>query len=246
MSAIADRLRTLLARQQAQHRLSAQDQNVAPRLYALRAWQARRLAASYEDLQRTPPFVAACAFFLKDLYGEGDFSDRDRAVERVVPIMLRLLPEGVLGSLARAIELNALSQELDYAMARALPAHCLSAGAIRDIDYANAYRDSATLRMRRHQLALLLVLGRELDRLVRKPMLSELLHLCRWPARLAGLGALQSFLERGFDAFGKLNGAGTFLDHIVRRERRFMRALDRVAIEKDDAVVLQDPNSWSR
>lgn len=245
MSAIADRLRAELKRVQAQQRLSLNDASVRPRLLALRAWQARRLAASYRDIRNTQPFAAACEFFLADLYGEGDFTDRDRAVERVVPIMLRLLPEGVLASLARAIELNALSHELDYQMAAALPARCTRAEAITDMDYAQAYRMAAERAARRRQLALLLVLGRELDRLVRKPMLSELLHLCRWPARMAGLGALQSFLERGFDAFGKLGGAGRFLGIILRRERAFMVAIERV-LASADGVDLQLPNSWSR
>jgi hypothetical protein len=245
VSAVGERLRGLLARLQAQHQLSASDPAVSRRLAALRAWQARRLAATYADIHIAEPFAAACEFFLADLYGEGDFGDRDRAVERVVPIMMRILPEGVLASLARAIELNAMSQELDYAMAAALPAHCTSAAAISDLDYAGAYLQSAERRARRHQLALLLVLGRELDRLVRKPLLSELLHLCRWPAKLAGLGALQSFLERGFDAFGRLGGANAFLTTIVTRERAFMTAVSRVhggSVE----LHLQDSSSWSR
>lgn len=245
MSAVGERLRALLGRLQSQHRKSASDAEVSGRLAALRAWQARRLASTYADIHRVEPFAAACEFFLADLYGEGDFADRDRAVERVVPIMMRILPEGVLASLARAIELNALSQELDYAMAAALPAHCTSAAAISDIDYAAAYALSAERQARHRQLALLLVLGRELDRLVRKPLLSELLHLCRWPAKLAGLGALQSFLERGFDAFGRLGGAGVFLSTILMRERAFMSAIDRV-LDGSDELHLQDPSSWSR
>ncbi len=245
MSAIGERLRALLNRLQQQHQRSGADAEIARRLAALRAWQSRRLAASYADIRQQHRFAAACEFFLADLYGEGDFGDRDRAVERVVPIMMRLLPEGVLASLARAIELNALSQELDYGMAAALPGHCTHADAITDVDYAAAYALSAERQARRRQLALLLVLGRELDRLVRKPMLSELLHLCRWPARMAGLGALQSFLERGFDAFGKLGGANVFLGTILLRERAFMHAVDRV-LDGNAQLRLQDPNSWSR
>lgn len=222
MSEVAERLRALLSRVQRAHQRAQEDRTVAPRLKALRAWQARRLAATYTDLQTSKRFSAACTFFLSDLYGEGEFDDRDRQVERVVPIMLKLLPAGVLYSLARAIELNAVSQELDYAMAAALPLRCTTVDQISADDYAIAYSQSATDRQRRHQLALLLVLGRELDRLVRKPMLKDLLSLCRWPAKLAGLGALQSFLERGFDAFGKLHGAGPFLDTILQRERVFM------------------------
>lgn len=245
MSAIGERLRALLLRLQQHRRQQDQDPAVAERLSALRAWQARRLAATYADIRGTTRFGGPCEFFLSDLYGEGDFADRDRAVERVVPIMLRLLPEGVLASLARAIELNALSQELDHALAASLPPHCTHAEAISDSDYAAAYALSAEPQARRRQLALLLVLGRELDRLVRKPLLSELLRMCRWPARLAGLGALQSFLERGFDAFGRLAGAGPFLGTILRRERAFMRAQGRV-LDGEAGVILQSPNSWSR
>lgn len=245
MSAVGDRLKLLLGRLQAQHQTSVGDAAVAQRLAALRAWQARRLASTYADIHRAEPFAAACEFFLADLYGEGDFADRDRAVERVVPIMMRILPESVLASLARAIELNALSQELDYGLAAALPVHCTTAAAISDAEYATAYAQSADRQTRRRQLALLLVLGRELDRLVRKPLLSELLHLCRWPARLAGLGALQSFLERGFDAFGRLGGAGVFLSTILMRERAFMSAVERVLAGSTE-LHLPDPNSWSR
>lgn len=220
---IGRRLRELLARNQVQHARSSSDALVRPRLQALRAWQSRRLAQSYADIRHAQPFAAACEFFLSDLYGEGDFADRDRQVERIVPIMLKLLPEAVLGSVARAVELNALSHELDFAMAQALPGAITRAEHITSQHYAEAYRRASPLRDRRHQLALLLVLGRELDGLVKRPMLSELLHLCRWPARLAGLGALQSFLERGFDAFGKLDGAGPFLRTIATRERAFMQ-----------------------
>ena len=262
MSAIAERLRALLQRIQKQHELTRKSPDVQGRLAALRHWQALRLEVTYADIRPQKRFAAACEFFLNDLYGEGDFGDRDRAVERVVPIMLRLLPEPVLNSLARAIELNALSQELDFAAARALPAQCTSAAKISDEDYARAYlasaglgqlpvernprkRRSSSQRCRREQLALLLILGRELDRLVKKPLLNELLRMCRWPAKLAGLGALQSFLERGFAAFGKLSGAGPFLGIILKRERAFMRAIDRVA-DGDTSIHFQQPNSWSR
>jgi hypothetical protein len=245
MSELADRLRALLGRVQSQHRQSLENRTVRPRLEALRAWQAARLAATYADLRVTAPFGDACEFFLADLYGEGDFYERDRAVERVVPIMIRLLPDSVLGSLARAIELNAISQELDFALAAALPERCTRAGAISDRDYADAYHASAPRSARRHQLALLIILGRELDRLVKKPMLAELLHLCRWPAKLAGLGALQSFLERGFAAFGRLGGAHVFLATILRRERAFMAALESVRAG-DVSIRLQSPNSWSK
>lgn len=40
----------------------------------------------------------------------------------------------------------------------------------------------------------------------------------RKPARGTGLAALQNFLERGFDAFGKMHGAVEFLAIVESRE----------------------------
>jgi hypothetical protein len=42
--------------------------------------------------------------------------------------------------------------------------------------------------------------------------------MMRTPARLAGLDALQRFLEAGFDTFRAMHGAQAFLATIVRRE----------------------------
>jgi hypothetical protein len=41
----------------------------------------------------------------------------------------------------------------------------------------------------------------------------------RGPAAAAGLGALQGFLERGFDTFRDMSGAEVFLSTIASRER---------------------------
>lgn len=195
--------------------------NDSATLISLQAWQQQRLAGDYAALRALPRFTAACTFFIEDLYGPQDFSQRDADIERIFPIMVRLLPPAVLGTVAQAVELDALSHELDRLTAQALP-HGEPVTLER---YARAYLQATSTTQREHQLVLLLKLGRELDRLVRKPMLWDLLRMCRWPARMAGLNALQSFLERGFDAFRKLKGANAFLLYIVRRERRFMREL---------------------
>ena len=45
------------------------------------------------------------------------------------------------------------------------------------------------------------------------------------PAKLAGLGELHAFLERGFNAFRSLRRADEFLETIVQRERELMVSL---------------------
>jgi hypothetical protein len=60
---------------------------------------------------------------------------------------------------------------------------------------------------------------------VKKPLLAQTLKLMRNPARLAGMGDLQDFLERGFAAFRDMKGADDFLDAGARRETAILNRL---------------------
>ena len=184
----------------------------------LREWQAGRLARSHADLLASQRFGQAAEFFLSDLYGPKDFSSRDEEVERILPLLIKMLPESALRTVALAVELDALSEELDSAMVAALR----SSGGIDRIDedhYAAAYREVGCPAGRLRQIELIRETGEALDRLARKPLLSGMLKLMRTPAHLAGLGDLQEFLERGFNAFRQMGPATEFLDSIDRKER---------------------------
>src|SRR5689334_18257602 len=109
-------LREQLARTASAHEARRRDPRLAAALGHLARWQARRLRLTYQDLARTPRYAEAIAFFEKDLYGDADFTQRDTDLARVVPIMVRMLPERVIATIAEAVELNTLSHELDAAM----------------------------------------------------------------------------------------------------------------------------------
>ena len=191
-----------------------------PRLAEVKRFQSQRLAATYADVAAVPRYSAATSFFLDDLYGAKDFSSRDQAMMSVVPVMSRMLPSSAVETAALAIELEALSEDLDHRLARALP-H----GPLDDEAYAAAYRASGTRAERERQVNLIGEVGRRLDRLVRKPLVFRMLQLMRRPARLAGLQDLQDFLERGFESFRLMAGADEFLALIHERETRIMDRL---------------------
>lgn len=194
-------------------------------LAPLQRWQAQRLERSFEDFLRHPGTAPAARFFLDDLYGDHDVTARDRDVERVLPLMRKLLPPHLIETAADAIELAWLSHALDMRMAQALE-HL--APRTRKLDaalYARAYREVGKPRLRDHQIELILRVGATLDEAVHKPWIPRLLRASRLPARLAGLGELQGFLERGFAAFKALQGADSFLAEIARRERETSRRL---------------------
>ena len=210
-----------LSRARALHDARAASPRLAARLDRLAAWQARRLNATYADFARVPRYAPAIAFFQCDLYGPGDFSRRDADLARVVPIMTRLLPARVISTVANAMELSALSHELDRALLGKLdPVAPLSVPA-----YCEAYRSLSNRGERERQIGLIVEVGRALDRYVGKPLLRSTLAAMRHPARAAGLSALQAFLERGFGAFRAMRGAGEFLVTVQTRETALMNAI---------------------
>lgn len=197
--------------------------NRLPTLQPLQRWQAARLRESFADFLASPNQRPAAEFFLSDLYGDFDVSSRDRDVERVLPVMRRVLPKALLGAAADAIELAVLSHALDLRVAAELQA--MGEGKLDTARYAEAYRRAGLPRLRAHQVQLIHGLGMTLDRAVSKPAIGALLRLSRGPARAAGLQALQSFLERGFAAFRALGGAAAFVEEIARREQEVSRRL---------------------
>ena len=223
--ALRHRLAQRLAWQRAINDPAVEPRNRLPTLPMLRAWQARRLEKSFAGFLADPRTRPAAEFFLTDLYGERDFSGRDRDVARIMPLMSRLLPEALLAAAADAIELAVLSHAFDVRMAEVLAQRPKPAAPITLADYGRAYRDVGSPRLRRHQISLILGVGRTLDAAVHKHGVFKLLRASRLPARAAGLSELQGFLERGFTAFGALGGAEDFLQGIVAHETEASRRL---------------------
>jgi hypothetical protein len=187
----------------------------------LQQWQCRRLDATYADLRADPRYRAACDFFLDELYGGRDVHERDRQLNRVVPVMRRFLPAHLLKAVGDAIRLQAVSLEFDLALAVRLQA-------VERIDqpaYAAAYRAHGAWAAREEQLGLIDDLGRVLDETVQRPLVHRLIRMMHRPAVMAGFGALQGFLRRGLDAFAEMRGAEHFLATIGERERQALEAM---------------------
>ena len=78
---------------------------------------------------------------------------------------------------------------------------------------------------RARQIELVMIVGRALDRHTRSRLLRASLKAMRNPARAAGMGALQGFLEAGFEAFAAMGGAHDFLAAIEAREQALAQRL---------------------
>ena len=198
----------------AERALRAGDPWLAQRVTALKAFQRARFARTYADLLADRRYGKAAAFFLEDLYGPGDFTERDVQFARIVPALVRMFPREIVGTVADLASLHALSERLDTAMARLLQSPLLDGRS-----YGELWCAVGDPPAREQQIALMLAVGNALDKYTRNPLLRHSLRLMRSPAKAAGMGALQQFLETGFDTFRAMGGAQDFLRIIAQRER---------------------------
>jgi len=217
---MSGRLARRLAAHQALHDPDREPRNALRWLPELRRWQAARLRRSFSHFLSDPRRKPAAEFFLDDVYGDRDFTRRDADIARVMPMMQRLLPEKLLGTVADALELGALTQALDLRMAEVLEALAPRRRKLDEALYAKAYREVGLRRLRTRQITLIHEVGGGFGRALKLPGVAALLAFSRGPAKLAGLSELQGFLERGVAAFEELGNARAFVAEIEGAERK--------------------------
>ena len=188
---------------------------------SVKALQARRFQGTYADLMGSPAFGPAARFFLEELYSDTDYTARDQQFGRIAGTLQTLFPQPVVATAVALAVLHAQTEGLDQDMGRAWLAQAGSHGhdAAR---YTAAWRAVGQRHARQQQLQRVLAMGTDLARLTRTPGLRMMLRMMRGPAQATGMGALQQFLEAGFDTFGQLarqrGGVEQFLSTIEARE----------------------------
>ncbi|MES2192675.1 MAG: hypothetical protein V4454_21350 [Pseudomonadota bacterium] len=226
MDATANRIHQALqtvAQLRAQH---VADTTLARASADIKRFQARRFRATYADMLTNARYKTAAAFFLQELYSDKDYAERDQQFARIANTIAKLFPQAVVNTAAALAEVHALTEKLDDLMAR----QWLESLSTRpDLDenarYIDCWRKVDDANARQQQLEVVLLLGKELNRLTRKPGLRTLLRMMRHPAAAAGLSSLQAFLEAGFDAFAGMRGAEDFLKLIEQRETEWIATL---------------------
>ena len=188
------------------------DAQLKKRWLALKQWQIKRLRATYADLLATDRYRAAAEFFLEELYGAQDVDQRDAEAQKVAPKLAGMLPARAVDALLLAVQLEEMAEQFDIEMARTIELP------ITEKNYAEAYRATGTQAERARQIELAERIGKALQKLAKVPMLSTMLHMMKAPAALWGLSHLHRFLQRGFDAFVGMKGAGEFVNTTNRRE----------------------------
>lgn len=221
---------------QAERERRRQSPELHARVQAIKDYQQRRFAATYDDLLANPRYRPAARFFLDELYGPEDFSQRDAQFARVVPALVRIFPNDIVATVATLTTLHSLSESLDSEMGEYIASTDMNA-----MRYTDAWQATARNADRQSQIDLMLSVGSSLDKLTRKPLVRASLLMMRGPARAAGLGQLQTLLETGFEAFRSMKGAQEFLDIVRQRETDLCAALFNHPNAQADAAALALP-----
>ena len=227
---VAKRFRTLLEETSRLTRERVEGAGLGVGQEVLATWQCARLAATYADLSVQKRYRKAVDFFLTDLYGPFDFSQRDDDIKRVYPLMVNVLSADAIDSLAIGLELNSLSMALDAQLLDTLVEECgfdakHEPGALDYEMYAEAYRACDNYDERVRQIELIVEVGENLEHVTRKRLILAAVKVARKPAQVAGFGGLQSFIERGLAAFKAMGSANEFLATVYSREKRLLEAI---------------------
>jgi len=219
-------IRETMARVAALRQQANQCPGLAQAVLDVKHFQSQRFAGTYPDLLASGAYGDSASFFLEELYGVRDFSQRDQQFVHVAGALEVTLPERALATTLALTDLHGLTEELDLAMAQQW---ALLGGTSPVQRYITSWRAVGRRADRDWQLGTVLRIGQTLGDLTSKRSLRLMLTLMRKPARLAGLDALQNFLESGFDHFAgmtaKGGSIGDFLATIGQREQAWINAL---------------------
>lgn len=220
----AEKIRDALAKVESLRDSGRSSAELGQSVARLKHLQALRFRGTYADLTTDVRFAPATSFFLEELYGERDFASRDAQFFKVAGALERMLPGAAVDTAVTLARLHVLSEELDYHMAATsidfsiFPKSARQASA----NYVHAWRKVGRREDRMRQLRMVLTLGQDLIRLTNTRGLRLILRMMHAPANAAGFGALQHFLEYGFDTFASMSKTGghsaQFMSSIRDRE----------------------------
>jgi hypothetical protein len=183
---------------------------------ALQIFQTRRLRRDHQDLARRSEYYRLAEFLFTDIYGPHDFSERDRQMNSLTP-MLRRLPGLTSRDMVQIFQLLHMSDQLDELLVDQL----LAMGARLDFSedtYEAAYRLAGSYADRRRQLDEVRNVLLHVHRLARNILLGPALDSSHLLAGAAGLGEIHTFLHHGYHALRPVRNIVYFVETIDLRE----------------------------
>ena len=187
-------------------------------------WLVDYLTPFAGSLRARGEYADAVDFVINELAGK-NVVERDRQLARVAPIITAMLPLRLLQMMATAARFNARPLEINLGICHLLQVDGILPDEIPEDAYFAASREVSSYDESIALLEASITLGKSLESTVRNRWVGMTLKLMSGPAHAAGYGALQDFLENGYQTFRKIPDVDDFLSEV----RRVMTAIfDRV------------------
>jgi hypothetical protein len=204
--------------------LSYYQQVENPHYRYLKQFQCARLRDTYADFIAQPQYTSACHFFFNRLYSSQDTHDRDAAFQSIYSSAKKFLSGDVIESMAKLIDLQELTIELDQRLLEVLE----SEGAPMEFDmdaYERAYVLSDNRPGRVRQIELLEFTLRLVHSISHRLGIGMVLGGLRAASLLVGDTRMVDFLYDGYKAFVDLRDIEPFAQAMGDREHK---RLDRI------------------
>lgn len=185
---------------------------------ALQAFQAARLAETYQDLMNDPEYEKIGHFFFEKLYAPEDFSFRDTSIKKLHKLLKGKVYSGIISAVSKVIELHELSDRLDDRMVEQMMAR--GVGEDMDMeDYQTVYRSLDNYDQRLYQITLGAEVNQVFFELSKKWIVAVSLNTIRTAAHLIGMGKIIDFIYEGYQGFRAIKNIDYFIETVNTRER---------------------------
>jgi len=186
-------------------------------IVALQSFQSARLRRDHADLAAEPQYEEIANFFFEEMYGPGDFGERDKQARRLHQFV-HLAPGLAIHDVEQVLQLLELTNKLDAAVV----AWLIALDAPLDFDeatYERAYRLADNYAERVLQLELVRGALYKVHHLAHMPLLGLALRRTQAMAHAVGMADLHRFLRLGFEAIQPVRDIHRFVETISVRER---------------------------
>ncbi len=183
----------------------------------LQEFQQRRLLHAYEDLRSNPEYDQIGKFFFEELYAPEDFSFRDKSIKKLRKVLSGAVYKGMLNAVSMVIELHELSDRLDDQMVEKMLEKDIDENMTMD-QYKMVYRLLDNYDERIYQIKLSVDVNRVFHRLSKKWIVGVSLKTVRAASHMLGVGEIMDFVNRGYEAFRKIDNIDEFVNIIETRE----------------------------
>lgn len=182
----------------------------------LQNYQINKLKKTHEALLNHPNTQKAANFFIDEIYNTNTIKKRDNDIEKLVPMLNKVFPRAALEIISNAMELDALTEKLDFNMITKLGVN------FSEDEYNAAYKNSGDRTEREKQLFLTEKLGTNLIYFVSLPLIETTLKVMKMPAKLLNLSEMHQFLYNGFYIFKHIDNPQKFINDIIVKEKEIL------------------------